>query len=93
MRHVRLALLLALVVSAVLVGSVALSHVHHVGAPSLYNTQCPLNDWAGHEVVPLLSVPALAYWDVPAVPLFTPSGADAIDVVATSNSSRAPPRS
>jgi hypothetical protein len=91
MRHLRPALLFALVVSAVLVGSVALSHAHHAGALGLYNTQCPLNDWAGHEIVPLVSVPAMANWDAPTAPLFTAPEAAALDVVPTPTSARAPP--
>jgi hypothetical protein len=93
MRHVRLAFLLALVVSAVLVGSVALTHTHHTWSPGLYNAQCPLNDWAGHEAGPRLALLTVARWDAPPVPVVAAATAAPADVVATPDSPRAPPRS
>ncbi|HEV8616236.1 MAG TPA: hypothetical protein VGU22_12160 [Methylomirabilota bacterium] len=82
---------LLLVVVTLLVTGVAAAHAHDSAEPGLYNTQCPLQELAGHATALLLAPPSLAALDVvaAAVPAFvdvTPSG-----IVSLAVAPRAPP--
>jgi len=87
----RRGLALLLVVVTLLVTGVAAAHAHDSAEPGLYNTQCPLQDSAGHAAALPLTPPAPATLDVvaTAVPMFvdlTPVGAVPLAVAP-----RAPP--
>jgi hypothetical protein len=91
MRNLRLALALALTVSAVLLGTVTLAHAHDATTPGLYSSHCPLNELAGHTLAPPLSPPSAARLDVVASPVPAAPEARAQAGVPGSVAPRAPP--
>ena len=93
MRNLRLALTLALVISAVLVGTVTLVHAHDASAAGLYSSQCPLNEAAGHIGIPPLSALSGADLDVTAFPVASTIDVPPLGVVSNPAAPRAPPSS
>jgi hypothetical protein len=91
MRTLRLVLVPALVLSALLVGAVSLAHTHDPTAPGLYNSQCPLNDAAAHTVASPLSPPSAVSLAV--APVAPPPAQEGIapDTVPGPAAPRAPP--
>ena len=93
MRHLRLVLALALAISALLVGTVTLAHAHDLATPGLYNSQCPLNEAAGHTLASQLEPPAVAPLDVATLLLPFARAEVALDAVPSPAAPRAPPLS
>jgi hypothetical protein len=93
MRSLRFVLALALVVSGPLVGTVTLAHAHDASTPGLYNSQCPLNEAAGHTLASQLDPPAVAPLDAATILLPPAREWIALDAVPSPAAPRAPPLS
>ena len=93
MWNLRFVLAVVLVVSAVLLGTVTLSHAHDASAPGLYSSQCPLWEFAGQSVDKAPARVALAApFDLTSFPLLLTPPGPVLDVARTPASPRAPPQ-
>lgn len=91
MLRLRVAVVLALVVRAVLFGSVALAHVHDTSAPGLYDRACSLCELSGHLIAAPSPTPSAAPGGLVALPLPVAPDVPAPDVARSPAAPRAPP--